>query len=234
MIPPICKLCGKDFSTRWLNTGQGGVFIRFADQWGMWFCDEHAEEAQKREGSTSDIVLNELREVYSLEAWTHPKEYDDVPDPQLRIIDTGPNIAKVITIVKEATGLTSKELLDLIKQRNVPEIEGTYTILQGYQERLEEIGADSEIFFNDQEIPPMAPPDLSIRDWTREKERKSPPPEYSFTLPLQHIPVLLIVSILVGIFFGTRWVQIGLGGLVLVGIISLAVLIKIEKRREKK
>ena len=61
MTPPICELCGKDFRSRWVNTEQGGVFFTFSDQRGVWFCDEHAEEAQKLADLTSEEALKDLR-----------------------------------------------------------------------------------------------------------------------------------------------------------------------------
>ena len=150
MAPPICELCGKDFRSRWVNTELGGVLVTFSDQRGVWFCDEHAEEAQQLAGLTSGKALKELSEKYSFDLLGPPKEYGPIPHPQLWLINIGPNIGKVITIVKEATGFTTREFIDLNKHRQGPIVEGPFTTLQVYRERLDEIGAEADIFFNDQ------------------------------------------------------------------------------------
>ena len=230
MIPPICELCGKDFRSRWANTEQGGVLIKFADQREVWFCDVHAEEAQKREGLSSDNALKELNEKYSFDPLGHPKEYGAIPDPQLWIVNIGPSIAKVITIVKEATGLTTRESMDLIKQRKDPIIEGSFTTLRSYRERLNEIGAESEIFFNDQEIPALTLLEPSISVGAKEEERKSRIPEEGKSLPLTWFLFILSFSIMVGYFFGVWWVLIMFGIFLLAGIVSIVVRWKLENR----
>lgn len=228
MIPPICELCGKDFRSRWVNTEQGGVLFKFADQRQVWFCDEHAEEALKHEGLSSDNALRLLREKYSLAPLNLPKDYGDIPDPQLWIINIGPSIAKVITIVKEATGLTTQKSMDLIKQRQAPAIEGPFILLQSYQERLHEIGVESAILFNDQEIPSLAPLAPSISVGAKEKERKNRIPEGGKSLPATCFLAILFLSIVVGYFFDIWWVVIILSSFLSIGIVSIVVRRKVK------
>ena len=228
MTPPICELCGKDFRSRWVNTGQGGVRIGFADNRDVWFCDEHAEVAQKLNALSSDMALKRLRQTVSADDLSHPKAYGPIPDPQLCIIKAGPSIAKVITIIAEATGLTTQETVDLIKQKKAPAIDGPYPTLQSYKKRLDQNGATSQILFNDQAIPPLDPLLPSILSETETNAQKRLFPETSKSLPLTWFLVVLLVSILVGYFFDIWWVTILFVGFILAGFVSIVVRWKLE------
>lgn len=244
MRPPVCELCGKDFRSRWLNLEQGGELVKFTDytpdpenyaghpQGVIWFCDDHKKDANERKSLTSANALVDLREKYSIALSPHPSEYGPIPDPQLWIINTGPNIAKVVAIVKEATGLSSQESLDVIKKRQSPTIERPLSELETYKARLNEIGAEAGIFFNDQGIPDLASPVTFNSVGVREKERKNPALEGGNSLPLTWFLVILSLTIMVGYFFGAWWILILFSLYLFVGIVSVAIHWKLENPRK--
>ena len=231
MTPPICELCGKDFRSRWVNTEQGGMFVTFSDQRGAWFCDDHAEEALELTGLPSEKALKALCEKNSFDLLDRPKEYGPIPAPQLWLITIGPNIEKVLTIVKEATGLSTRKSLDLIKHRQGPIIDGPFQTLQEYKKRLDNIGAKADIYFNDQEIPAFIPPELSNSIRVKDKEQNPFVPEGGKSLPLTWVLTILLLAIAAGYFSGDRFLDIMFIILLLVGIVSIIVRYKSDHRK---
>jgi len=202
MIPPICKLCGKDFRSRWINTKQGGALIEFADQLKVWFCDEHKQDAQKLRHLSSDNALKMLNKKYSLDPLDLLINYRAIPDPELGIINLGPSKAKVISIVKEVTGLTTPESMVMIAGKCCRVIKGFFETLQYLKHRFDEIGATSEIVFNDQTISLFTSDDPSSLYGAKREDQKNSFPEGEKSFPFTWFLLILILSIIIGLFFG--------------------------------
>ncbi len=125
MKPPYCWLCGRDFRCEWFHTRGGGELVRFADYeplpaeavgqpYGLeWFCRDHAEQARGLAHLASADALSVLRERLRLSPPV--VEPSLMPDPSLWVIKVGPNRVRVFAVIRQASGLSAGEALELLR-----------------------------------------------------------------------------------------------------------------------
>lgn len=156
-LPPYCcAVCGRSFSNEYFHTRGGGDSFRFADfddRWAgegyapgvvgsAWVCREHLEAARQHAKLTMADAIRELRRQFAVEPRL-PIEHKS--DPELLLLDVGPNRARVFAIVRQATGASPTEARRLLEHLPLRLAEGWPAQLEHWQKALTEAGATVEI-----------------------------------------------------------------------------------------
>lgn len=154
MIPPICKLCGKDFYCA-ANYGQGDL-ICFSDykplplgaagkpQGCDWYCVDHYQAAFAKVHLTSEDAYLQLKQDFpnlKMHGWRERF------DPELWITDIGPNKAKVILYIRMLRQFNPIQMRKKLSDVEFKVIHGWPTQINSHKEKLEALGAKVEIRF---------------------------------------------------------------------------------------
>ncbi len=157
MKSPICEVCGKDFRSEYLHTGNGGVCLDFADYIELpedavghpfgsgWFCAEHCVEAKTLLSGKFAHAIDIIRKRHSIDEADLPKEYPNVTDPELWITDVGQNRNRVFSIIRKAMNVSPLEAKDLLSSGAFKLYSGWPTSFAEYKDELEECGAKVEV-----------------------------------------------------------------------------------------
>lgn len=154
MKPAICHLCKRDCRSENFHTGGGGDYVKFADfiplpqgacghpQGLEWFCYKHLPSAQ---------VLTYLPEKDALEKLNlefgefPPYESNLIADPELWMLDIGPNKYEVFSIIRQAMNLNPAEAKNLLAVGKFKIAEGWPSQFKVWQEALQHAKATVEI-----------------------------------------------------------------------------------------
>lgn len=124
MKPPYCFLCHKDCRCAALHLNAGGDFVQFADfvplPHGMaghpqgleWFCPEHLPAAKTLVLKKSSEALYDLQQTYG--EFLAQESYGPLAFPELWLISPGPNLQKILGIVRQSTGFSPAQFKEQI------------------------------------------------------------------------------------------------------------------------
>jgi ribosomal protein L7/L12 len=158
-LPPhCCEVCGRDFGNEYFHTGGGGELVSFADfddsaakavppaapgvVGVAWVCAEHVPAARERSALTSDAAVHDMQRVLGVRA-AAPRERK--ANPELFVLDVGPNRAKVFGVVRQATGCTPDVARKLLERAPFKVAEGWPMQFDAWRRALEDAGAVVEI-----------------------------------------------------------------------------------------
>ena len=158
-LPPhYCEVCGRDFGNEYFHTGGGGELVAFADfddstakadppaapgVFGVaWICAEHLPAARERSGLSADAAVRDMQRTFGVRP-ARPRERK--PNPELFVVDVGPNRAKVFAIVRQATGCSPDEARKLLDGLPFKVAEGWPMQFDPWRRELEEAGAVVEV-----------------------------------------------------------------------------------------
>lgn len=156
-----CEVCGRDFGNEYFHTRGGGELVRFSDfddsasraspplipgvVGVAWICAEHISAARERSALSADAAVRDIQRTFDIQL-TRPGERK--PDPELFVIDVGPNRAKVFAIIRQATGCTPEAARRLLDHVPFKVSEGWPMQFEPWQRKLEEAGAVVKILWD--------------------------------------------------------------------------------------
>jgi hypothetical protein len=158
MKAEYCWLCGRDCRSEWFYTQAGGAWVRFRDyrqladgvvghpQGLEWFCRDHVAAARNLAHLDSASALIELQRQFG----SFPKVNDRglMRDPSLWVIEVGPQPARVLAAIQEATGRTATEALILLRSTPFELVRGSPKSFQNWRVALEAAKAQVEVRYD--------------------------------------------------------------------------------------
>lgn len=154
--PHCCTVCGRSFSNEYFHTQRGGDLVRFADfddsfarkgyvpgvVGAAWICDEHLAAARERVSLPTEAAISDMQQEFGV---SPQAPIQGRLNPELFLIDVGPNRARVFAIVHQATGASPKATRDLLDHLPAKIAEGWPMSFETWQRQLYEAGASIEI-----------------------------------------------------------------------------------------
>lgn len=107
-----------------------------------WICRAHLSAARDRARLPTENAIREMQVMFGVDALT-PGE--GKPDPELFLVDVGPNRAKVFAIVRRATGATPKAAREMLDNLPAKIAEGWPMSFEIWQRELCDASAKIEI-----------------------------------------------------------------------------------------
>jgi hypothetical protein len=156
MMSPYCFVCHRPFC----GHDQGGRLVAFADYveseiCGMppglgWFCDKHVEAAESLASMPIDEALKELEA--RLGVFEEPDPPIPMPTPALWVRSPGPNVGKVVMIVRQARSIAPAEVLDKLRTGAIEVTRSPWGMdFEYYKAALIEAGATVEVRYGPNE-----------------------------------------------------------------------------------
>jgi hypothetical protein len=154
--PHHCAICGRSFLNEYFHIQRGGELVRFADfdesfvRKGYvpgvvgvaWICDAHLHAAWERVNLPTDAAISEMLQQFE----SVPKlPVERRENPELFLIDVGPNRARVFTIVRQATGASPEATRNLPDHLPTKIAEGWPISFEHSRCQLRDAGAITEI-----------------------------------------------------------------------------------------
>lgn len=158
-FPPYhCAVCGRCFANEHFHTRGGGDLVKFADyhvsddptrapgvSGVAWICSKHLKPARERATLSTYDAIWDIRHALGVEL-AEPRERK--PNPELMLVEVGANRTKVFAILHHATGLSPKEVRDLLDDLPARVSAGWPSEFEYWRQELCDAGAKVEILWD--------------------------------------------------------------------------------------